>query len=143
MLLGINHLTVTVHDLRRSLQFYSELLCFTPLVRWRQGAYLQNQELWLCLNVGRPQPAQDYSHIALTVEPNRFCELQQRLTAADVCFWQENSSEGSSLYFLDPDGHKLEAHVGDLGSRLAAIAQKPYEQLHWYPQGLAVIKGYD
>lgn len=31
---------------------------------------------------------------------------------------EENLSEGDSLYFLDPDGHKLELHVGSLQSRL-------------------------
>ncbi|HBP6801995.1 LysR family transcriptional regulator [Pseudomonas aeruginosa] len=40
--------------------------------------------------------------------------------------WKQNRSEGDSFYFLDPDGHRLEAHVGDLRSRLAACRQAPY-----------------
>jgi hypothetical protein len=42
-------------------------------------------------------------------------------------FWQENRSEGASLYFLDPDGHKLEIHAGDWQTRLAAMKQDPWE----------------
>jgi hypothetical protein len=39
--------------------------------------------------------------------------------------WKENTSEGDSLYFLDPDGHRLELHVGSLDSRLAHYAADP------------------
>ncbi|HEX5514181.1 MAG TPA: glutathione transferase, partial [Gammaproteobacteria bacterium] len=46
--------------------------------------------------------------------------------------WKDNKSEGDSLYFLDPDGHKLEIHVGDLESRLAALREKPYEGLQLF-----------
>ncbi|WP_159065009.1 hypothetical protein [Thaumasiovibrio subtropicus] len=40
-----------------------------------------------------------------------------------------NRSEGQSLYLLDPDGHKLELHVGDLNSRLAHITEVSYPGL--------------
>ncbi len=42
---------------------------------------------------------------------------------------QDNSSEGDSLYILDPDGHKLELHVGDLESRLASMKAEPFDDM--------------
>ncbi|MEG6705638.1 glutathione transferase, partial [Pseudomonas aeruginosa] len=49
-----------------------------------------------------------------------------QLRAHGVREWKQNRSEGDSFYFLYPDGHRLEAHVGDLRSRLAACRQAPY-----------------
>lgn len=45
--------------------------------------------------------------------------------------WKDNKSEGQSFYFLDPDGHKLELHVGDLVSRLAQCREKPYSGMRF------------
>ena len=50
---------------------------------------------------------------------------------SDVHQWKENSSEGRSLYFTDPDGHKFEVHVGDLQSRLTNLENEPYKNLKW------------
>ena len=39
--------------------------------------------------------------------------------------WRTNSSEGESLYILDPDGHRLELHVGSLATRLEDYRRAP------------------
>jgi len=49
-----------------------------------------------------------------------------------VTEWQTNRSEGVSFYFLDPDGHQLEAHVGSLNSRLAECRAKPYKGMRFF-----------
>ncbi len=44
--------------------------------------------------------------------------MSQRIIESKAKIFQENISEGDSLYYLDPNGHKLEIHCGDLKSRL-------------------------
>ncbi|PHM38255.1 fosfomycin resistance glutathione transferase [Xenorhabdus innexi] len=132
MLTGLNHLTLAVSNLERSLDFYINLLEFTPHVRWQNGAYLTLGELWLCLSYDETKPAQDYTHIAFNIEPQNFSAFREKVLSAGIKQWKENRSEGDSIYFLDPDGHQLEIHVGSLTSRLDALRIKPYEGLEWY-----------
>ena len=131
MISGINHLTITVSNLEVSLEFYSNLLGLQAEVCWDNGAYLSGPGIWLCLNKGDAKPAQDYSHIAFSVEAEHFEALQEKITATGFGIWQENTSEGDSVYFLDPDGHKLEIHCGGLIQRLESLKQKPYSGLRW------------
>lgn len=131
MLTGLNHITVAVGDLERSLHFYTQILGFKGEVRWDNGAYLSLSELWLCLSCDSPQPAADYSHIAFSVAPSRFAAMRKHLSGFSLSYWKENQSEGESLYLLDPDGHKLEIHAGDLKSRLQSVRKKPYSGLIW------------
>ncbi|MCC1480488.1 VOC family protein [Roseibaca sp. Y0-43] len=118
---GVNHVTLVVADLDRALGFYCERLGLRSRARGPRLAYLEGGALWLCLELGQPQPAQDDSHIAFSVTPEGFARLTARLS--DAPRWKANRSEGASLYLQDPDGHKLELHVGTLASRLAHYAK--------------------
>jgi catechol 2,3-dioxygenase-like lactoylglutathione lyase family enzyme len=123
---GLSHITLAVADLDRSIAFYRDLLGCRPRAFWPGGAYLEAGSFWLCLArdeaVGaRPHP--DYTHLAFSVAPEDFAALSARVRAA-TSIWKDNRSEGDSLYFLDPDGHKLELHVGSLQSRLDHYAQR-------------------
>jgi catechol 2,3-dioxygenase-like lactoylglutathione lyase family enzyme len=121
---GVNHVTLSCTALDRSIAFYRDRLGAVLRARWPDGAYLELGALWLCLARSRAAaPAADYSHIALDVTPGSFAALQNRL--ADLPTWQKNHSEGDSVYVLDPDGHKLEVHAGDLASRLAHYRAHP------------------
>jgi catechol 2,3-dioxygenase-like lactoylglutathione lyase family enzyme len=131
MLRGLNHITIAVSDLEQSLDFYTRLLGMQAHVRWDRGAYLSLGDLWICLACDEVQPARDYSHIALDIAETDFPAFAARLRAARVSKWKQNSSEGLSLYFLDPDGHRLEVHCGDLQSRLKTLRTGPYPGLLW------------
>lgn len=131
MLRGLNHITIAVNDLRQSLNFYTDLLEMKPHVRWDSGAYLSLGDVWLCLSHDEAKPSQDYCHLAFDVPEENFNAVSEKLRAANVAEWKQNSSEGSSLYFLDPNGHKLEIHSGSLESRLESLKSKPYPGLVW------------
>ena len=124
---GLNHVTLAVTDVKKSLAFYRDTLGCTVRAIWPEGAYLEAGSLWLCLSYdthARLNPNPDYTHIAFTVADADFPCLSERLIA-ECAIWKDNESEGASTYFLDPDGHKLEIHVGSLSERLAYYQAHP------------------
>ena len=135
MIAGINHVTLSVSNLEKSFNFYTQILGCKPLAKWKRGAYLLAGNLWLCLsfehNTGR-QISSEYTHIAFAVSPEEFNKYLQNITQLNLKLWKENTSEGDSLYILDPDEHKLELHVGNWQTRLAAIKQQPYEEMIFF-----------
>ncbi|WP_271274353.1 fosfomycin resistance glutathione transferase [Aliamphritea hakodatensis] len=131
MLKGLNHITLAVRDVDAALAFYVDLLGFTGHVKWDRGAYLSVGELWLCLSLDEPDVREDYSHIAFDASEEDFPRITLCLQNAGVTCWKTNQSEGDSLYVLDPDGHKLEIHCGNLRSRLEALEKEPYAGLVW------------
>lgn len=124
---GINHITLAVSDLDRSVAFYRDILGFRLRALWPAGAYFDVGGFWFCLSVnsgGAFGLRQDYTHLAFSCAREDFAEMAD-LIRRNVLLWQENRSEGDSVYFLDPDGHKLELHVGDMDSRIQHYKANP------------------
>ena len=121
---GINHITLAVNDLDTAVSFYRDVLGLTLRKRWAGGAYLEAGDFWVCLSpdgATRQTPHPDYTHLAFDVGDEEFDALARRITQAGAPVWKKDRSEGRSHYFLDPDGHKLELHVGTLQTRLDAM----------------------
>lgn len=117
---GLNHVTLAVGNLNRSIKFYSNLLGFSVGMHSPSSAYLQAGTLWLALvedAAVRRAPLPEYTHMAFSVAEAELTDLTRRLMQAGVVCWQA-SDRADSFYFLDPDGHKLELHSGDLRRRL-------------------------
>ena len=57
--------------------------------------------------------------------------LQAKLKQAGVEQWKQNTSEGDSVYVLDPNGHRIELHCGTLATRLAALETSSYNGPVW------------
>jgi len=132
MLKGLNHITLAISDLQTSIDFYQKFLGMKLHAKWDRGAYLECGKLWLCLSLDNNRPfmdpeVSDYTHYAFSIEEKNFEPFLLLLERAGVSIWKVNKSDGKSCYFLDPDGHKLEAHVGGLSQRLEACRQMPYD----------------
>jgi glutathione S-transferase fosA5 len=137
MIKGINHITIAVKNLENSFLFYNFILGFKPLLKHSKGAYLLAGDLWFCLELDsedRTQALTADSHFSFSVELDDFPKLSEKIKKSGALIWKENKSEGESLYFLDPDGYKLEIHVGDWKSRLQSMRESPWgEGLVFYP----------
>jgi catechol 2,3-dioxygenase-like lactoylglutathione lyase family enzyme len=132
---GINHVTLAVRDLEESFCFYRDILGFQPLAKWKQGAYFLAGDLWFCLIEDEKvnnSPRDDYSHLAFSVSESDFDALSDRIKNSQAQIWHENRSEGASLYFKDPNHHKLEIHASNLPTRLKTIKEKPWDGLEFF-----------
>jgi metallothiol transferase len=124
--LGLNHLTLRVAGLERSIAFYRDLFGFA--LRWRSeaSAYLEGGGLWLALHERRVGPAAEETagmdHFALTVAEEAFDgaveELRRR--AVKIVRGPLPRGAGRSVYFADPDGIVVELHTSGLEARLRA-----------------------
>lgn len=67
---GLNHITLAVRELDRSIAFYRDILGCHLRATWEEGAYFEAGPLWLCLmcdDTLEPGPRPDYSHVAFSV----------------------------------------------------------------------------
>jgi len=129
MITSMNHITLGVTNIDKSFVFYRDVLSLKPLVRWDKGAYFSVGEpnitvlgsgFWFCLNVDEKRISNPcYTHYAFTVLENDFDQMVAKIICSGCKIFKDNTSPGNSLYFLDPDGHKLEIHVGTPEARIA------------------------
>jgi catechol 2,3-dioxygenase-like lactoylglutathione lyase family enzyme len=125
---SMNHITLAVTNIERSFAFYRDVLGFKPLVKWDRGAYFlvddqrsNGSGFWFCLNVDEDRiPSPCYTHYAFGVDQKDFEILSAKIIRSGAQIFKNNTSPGDSLYFLDPDGHKLEIHVGNWKARVDA-----------------------
>ena len=135
MITGINHVTLAVKELEESFQFYKEVLGFKPIAKWKKGAYFIAGDLWFCIfqdENTRESPLKEYTHVAFTVSEQDFEVMSDRIINSQAKIWQENTSEGASLYFTDPNNHKLEIHTSDLVTRIKIAKENPYEGMEFF-----------
>lgn len=120
----INHINLATTDPDKSFNFYKNILGLKPLCKWHEGAYFLVGDLWFCLCLDKTYvPSQGYTHFAFNVDQADFEAMKNQIINSGAKIWKDNKSEGESLYFLDPEGHQLELHVGSWQSRIHAKKQ--------------------
>jgi catechol 2,3-dioxygenase-like lactoylglutathione lyase family enzyme len=124
---GLHHTALVSGDVERTVRFYSELLEFplTEMIDNRDypGSThfffdIGNHNLLAFFDfpgLGNPPYAETLGglhHVAISVEPERWAHLKRKLDDAGVEYAHHS---GTSLYFLGPDGERLELICDPLG----------------------------
>ena len=137
----MDHIGVPVSDATRARAFYSA--CLVPL-GWRlrgfqEGRYVGFDKPGCCLLYFVESEGLGPVHLAFRAESH---EVVRAFHAAALA--RGGTDHGApgprpnygptyfAAFALDPDGHKLELHVGDLESRLAACREAPYEGMVFF-----------
>lgn len=135
MITGLNHITLAVNDIEESFQFYVDVLGCKPIQKNPGSAYILAGDLWIALGIddhARTEPMPEYTHFAFTVPQEHFQTMAKRIIASGAKEWKTNNTEGDSLYFLDPNGHKLEIHASDLNARIQSGKKEWGDHIQWF-----------
>ena len=124
---GIHHTALLSSDVERTIRFYQGTLEF-PLTEIIENRDYQGSNHFFfdvgngnllaffdfpALNIGPyAEVLGGLHHLAISVTPEKWAALRANLEAADVSYVEES---GTSLYFRDPDGARLELLADPLG----------------------------
>jgi catechol 2,3-dioxygenase-like lactoylglutathione lyase family enzyme len=124
---GVHHVAVLVADVERTIRFYQELLEFPLTDLFENRDYRGSNHFFFDIGNGNGLAFFDFPgldlgpyaevlgglhHLAISVEPDRWEHLVQKLADAGV---DHEVMSGSSVYFRDPDGTRLELIKDPLG----------------------------
>jgi catechol 2,3-dioxygenase-like lactoylglutathione lyase family enzyme len=124
---GLHHVALIASDVERTVRFYQDLLEFPLTELFENRDYRGSSHFFFDIGHGNllaffDLPGLDLGpyaevlgglhHIAISVEPERWAHLRGKLDAAGVPYQSES---GTSIYFRDPDGARLELIADPLG----------------------------
>jgi len=124
---GVHHVALLSGDVERTVAFYQDLLEFPLTEMFENRDYQGSTHFFFDIGQGNAiaffdLPGLDLGpyaevlgglhHFAISVEPVRWQHLKDKLDAAGV---EYAHIDGSSIYFRDPDGARLELISDPLG----------------------------
>ena len=124
---GLHHFAVVARDVEETVRFYQGVLEFPLTEIFENRDYRGSNHFFFDIGNGNLLAFFDFPgldlgpyaevlgglhHIAISVTPERWEQLKRKLDAADVPYQLES---GTSVYFRDPDGVRLELIADALG----------------------------
>jgi catechol 2,3-dioxygenase-like lactoylglutathione lyase family enzyme len=124
---GVHHVALLSADVERTVRFYQDLLEFPLTDLFENRDYPGSTHFFFDIGHGNLLAFFDFPgldlvpyaevlgglhHVAISVEPDRWERLRANLDAAGVAYQRES---GTSIYFRDPDGARLELIADPLG----------------------------
>ena len=124
---GVHHVALLCADVERTIRFYQDLLEFPLTDLFENRDYEGSTHFFFDIGSGNALAFFDFPgldlgpyaealgglhHLAISVLPDRWEHLKAKLAAAGV---EHEVISGSSVYFLDPDGARLELISDPLG----------------------------
>jgi catechol 2,3-dioxygenase-like lactoylglutathione lyase family enzyme len=130
---GLHHVALLCSDVERTVRFYQEILEFPLTEIFENRDYAGSNHFFFDIGNGNllaffDLPGLDLGpyaevlgglhHLAISVEPDRWNRLKARLQEAGVAYQEES---GTSIYFPDPDGVRLELIADPLGEMYGTV----------------------
>jgi catechol 2,3-dioxygenase-like lactoylglutathione lyase family enzyme len=130
---GLHHVALLCSDVERTVRFYQEVLEFPLTEIFENRDYAGSNHFFFDIGNGNllaffDLPGLDLGpyaevlgglhHLAISVEPDRWDRLKARLQEAGVAYQEES---GTSIYFPDPDGVRLELIADPLGEMYGTV----------------------
>ena len=124
---GVHHVALLSADVERTVRFYQDLLEFPLTEMFENRDYHGSTHFFFDIGNGNAlaffdMPGLDLGpyaevlgglhHLAISVEPGRWAHLKAKLDAEGIAYAH---IDGSSIYFRDPDGARLELISDPLG----------------------------
>jgi catechol 2,3-dioxygenase-like lactoylglutathione lyase family enzyme len=124
---GVHHVAVLCADVERTIRFYQDVLEFPLTDIFENRDYKGSNHFFFDIGSGNLLAFFDFPgldlgpyaevlgglhHLAISVEPDRWEHLKGKLDAAGVPYQMES---GTSIYFRDPDGARMELIADPLG----------------------------
>ncbi len=124
---GLHHVALLSSDVERTVRFYQDVLGFPLTEIFENRDYRGSNHFFFDIGNGNLLAFFDFPgldlgpyaevlgglhHIAISVEPEHWRKAKDRLDAAGVKYQLES---GSSMYFRDPDGARVELIADPLG----------------------------
>ena len=124
---GIHHVALLSSDVERTVRFYQDTLGFPLTELFENRDYRGSSHFFFDLGNNNLLAFFDFPgldlgeyaevlgglhHVAISMEPERWEEAKGRLDDAGIDYLQES---GTSIYFTDPDGARVELIADPLG----------------------------